>query len=187
MLSVFILSSVGLGLSVFYLMYRQVYAGIVKSPSVLLRHILVLSVTYTLMFALGYALSVVIIPLLFFSGMIISSVLFFILALKMYSGIKKGRKHNWTFDTSVLKVLLLFAASNSFDAFFAGLAIGFFTGLQWFFFVIFSSIVILMILLANVMARRQSANLSVWIIGLLGAILLGANMIISVLFWVLAK
>jgi hypothetical protein len=187
MIYVFILTSLGLGLTVFYIMYKQVFAGIVKNQGMMFRHVLVLSLLYTLMLVLGYALSVVIIPAMIFPGLIISSVLFFILALKMYTGILKGRKHQWTFDSSQWKVLFLFSFSNAFDAFFAGIALGFYDEIQWMLFMIFWAVIALMVFMAFVMARRQSANLSVWIVALLGSLLMGVNMIIIVIIWLLSQ
>ena len=185
MIAVFILTSLGVALTVFLLMYKQVFGGIVKTRSIFLKHILVITLLYVAMMLLGYGLATRLLPILPFGGYMISSILFVILGFKMYSGIRKGRKLNWTFDTSAMKVLLLFSLSNSFDAFFIGIAAGLYAEFQWIHLLIYALIIAFFIIMANVMARRKSATLAVWMVGSLGAALLIINAIVMVMLsWI---
>jgi putative Mn2+ efflux pump MntP len=185
MIPVFVLTLLGLCLTVFYLMYKQVYSGIVKNSYQLIVHILVLTVTYTIMAALGYAMSVLLVPLMNFSAHWISMAVFFFLGMKIYRGIVKNKSQQWTFDTGHLKVLLLFCLSNSFDAFFAGMGLGFWKEFPAFYLLIYAAAMILFILLARVMARRRTATLSVWLFATLGASLIGMNTIVILILWLL--
>lgn len=182
MIPVFILTLFGLCLTVFYLMYRQVYGGVVKNSRQLIVHIFVLTVTYSIMFALGYALSVLLVPLMIFSAQWMSMAVFFFLGMKIYRGIIKSKSQQWTFDTGHLKVLLLFSASNSFDAFFAGMGLGFFMEYKPFYLILVAISLLIFMLLSFIMARRKSATLSVWLFATFGASLLGLNTFIILLY-----
>jgi putative Mn2+ efflux pump MntP len=183
MIAVFILCVAGLGLTLFYIMYRQVFSRIVNNNIHFLSHLIMFPVIYTLMTAAGYLLATSLLPLLSFSGHWISMGVFFFLGLKMYRSIIKNKAQNWTFDTTQLKVLFLFSLSNGFDAFFAGIGLGLFAIFQPFYALIFAAGMMMFVLLAWMMARRESATLSVWLFATLGTSLLGMNTIVILIVW----
>lgn len=186
MIAVFVLSLLGIGLTVFYLLYRQVFAGMVKSNSQIILHVLVFIGIYTIMLLFGYLLSQTLSPLMKFSAQWLSLALFFFLGLKMYRQVVKSKSQNWIFDTTKLSVLFLYCLSGGFDAFFAGIGLGFFMEYQPFFLLLFSCGLLIFILLALVMAKQQSATLSVWLFASFGASLLGLNtfvILFSLLFF----
>ncbi len=184
MIIVFILSFLGIGLTVFYLLYRQVYAGMVKTKTQIIIHILVFISIYSIMILFGYLLSQALSPLMKFSAQWLSVALFFFLGMKMYRQVKKSKSQNWIFDTTKLSVLFLYCLSGAFDAFFAGIGLGFFSEYAPFYLILFSSGLLIFLLFALVMAKRQSATLSVWLFATFGASLLGLNTFV-ILIWLL--
>jgi putative Mn2+ efflux pump MntP len=183
MIAVFILSSLGLGFTIFYFMYKQVVAGTVQTKSQIFSHISALTLIYSLMMAAGYLLGNVLESLMILQGHWISMALFFIIGLKMYRTIIKSKTGNWTFDTTNFKVLILFSLSNSFDAFFVGIAMGIFAIYAWYFAFIFIAVMLIFVLLANTMARQKTATLAVWLFATLGSSFVGMNTFVILIWW----
>ena len=183
MIAVFILSSLGLGFTVFYFMYKQVIAGTVKTKSQIVSHISFFIVLYSLMMMAGHILGNFLASIMILQSHWISMALFFIIGLKMYRSIIKSKSGSWTFDTKNTKILFLFTLSNSFDAFFVGIASGIFASFEWFFALIFLAIMTIFVLLANTMARQKSATLSVWLFATLGSSFIGMNTIAIFIWW----
>jgi len=183
MIAVFVLSSLGLGFTIFYYMYKQVIAGTVQTKSQKISHITVLTLIYSFMMTAGYLLGNILESLMILQSHWISMALFFIIGMKMYRSIIKSKSGTWTFDTSNFKVLMLFSLSNSFDAFFVGIAIGIFAIYAWYFAFIFFAAMLIFVLLANTMARQKSATLSVWLFATLGSSFIGMNTIVILVWW----
>jgi putative Mn2+ efflux pump MntP len=182
-MAVFILCTIGLGLTLYYILYKQIYGGIVRSISGFLAHCFVFTIFYSMMISLGYAIARFLEPLLSFSSHWLSMALFFFIGLKMYRQVIKQKSLNWSFDTSQIKTLILFSLSNSFDGFFAGIALGFFMEFSWVYLLAFAAIMIVFQILAFVMARRKTATMAVWLFASLGTSLIGMNVIVVLLYW----
>lgn len=183
MIIVFILTTLGLGLTLFYIMYKQVFGKIVQNITQLIVHLGVLALLYSIMLILGYLLSSSLVPIMRISSHWVSMGVFFFLGMKMYRSIIRSKAQNWTFDTSKPKILFLFGLSNGFDAFFAGIGLGFWTEYAAYYSLIFAAAMIVFLLLAWIMARRSTATLSVWLFATLGSSLLGMNTFVILILW----
>jgi len=187
MIIVYILCITGLALNMFSIMYKQVLGGAVKSKSSFVMHLFVFSVFQLLMLYTGYILSASLSPMMVLPTHWISMFIFFFLGFKMFAGIKKNKNIKWTFDTSQFKVLLLFSLTNAFDAFFAGIGLGFLTEYSISLFMVFFILIAVVLTLSLIMARRKSATTAVWLFAAFGSSLIGLNTIIILIQWLILK
>ena len=180
---IIILCLTGIALHLFYLLYKQVLGRAVSSANKTISHIVVFTLLNCFMVFTGYYLATSLTPMMPQTAHWISIALFFFIGLKMTGNIRKGKSVQWTFDTSKFNILLLFSLTSSFDAFFTGIALGFYSEYSFIWFLCFAGFLILLLLMAKVMAEQSSATRSVWLIAALGASLIGLNAIIILIEW----
>jgi len=180
---VLILTIIGLGLIMFNLLYRQVYYKAVNSPKQLAIHCLVFVLVSAFMFYIGYLTASSLVHHIGFAGHWLSMLIFFFLGMKMYKDSHNYKTSKSTFNTDSFKVLALFVFAHSFDFFIAGISLGFYYHYPNWIFLAFVLSMLFFIIMSYVMARRQTATLSVWLFSVAGSVIVGMNVFVILALW----
>lgn len=186
-MTAFIVFIVGISLIAFYFMYRQIYFSIIKTNKQFIIHTFCFTVFFVTMTYLGYLTSYSLKNTVGFSSHWISVAIFFIVGLKSYSNIQKLKSFNWTFDTNRFSTLIQFSLFRTFDAFFCGLALGFYQKFDTKLFIYFSVILLIVFLLSKAMAKRSTATNAVWVLAMVGSLILGLNAFVILISYFVVK
>ncbi len=184
---VFSLFSLGFGMFVFYLLYKQVLGGMLGSNALFVKHLLLYILFFTGFLYLGYLTSSSLRHLTGFAPEWIGIVLFLFIGFKVYKTILQIKSQNWIYDTKENKVLFTFLLAHSFDLFIGGIALGFYRLYSLFHFIAIIPVFAIFLYVAYVLGKRDTATQSAWIVALLGCLLIAINSVVGVVEMIIAS